>query len=59
MIVLVANIGSTSFKFRVFDMASERELARGGIERIGKDDAAGKGDGKTWAGRIADPGAAG
>jgi len=40
MIVLVANIGSTSFKFRVFDMTGERELARGGVERIGKDGAA-------------------
>ena len=58
MIVLVANIGSTSFKFRVFDMTSERELARGGVERIGKDDAAIKVGDKTWAGRIADHGEA-
>lgn len=34
-LVLVANIGSTSFKFRLFDMPSERLLARGGVERIG------------------------
>lgn len=33
--ILVANIGSTSFKFRLFDMPSERLLARGGMERIG------------------------
>lgn len=33
--VLVANIGSTSFKFRLFEMPSERLLARGGFERIG------------------------
>lgn len=33
--VLVANIGSTSFKFRLFEMPSERVLAKGGIERIG------------------------
>lgn len=33
--VLVANIGSTSFKFRLFDMPSERLLAKGGAERIG------------------------
>ena len=33
--ILVANIGSTSFKFRLFEMPSERVLARGGIERIG------------------------
>jgi len=33
--ILVANIGSTSFKFRLFEMPSERLLAKGGIERIG------------------------
>ena len=35
MKILVANLGSTSFKYRLFDMADERQLARGGIERIG------------------------
>jgi len=35
MKILVANLGSTSFKYRLFDMTSERQLARGGIERIG------------------------
>jgi len=35
MKILVANIGSTSFKYRLFDMEGERQLARGGIERIG------------------------
>src|SRR5436305_5049293 len=35
MKVLVANLGSTSFKYRLFDMADERLLARGGEERIG------------------------
>jgi acetate kinase len=35
MKVLVANLGSTSFKYRLFDMNDERQLARGGIERIG------------------------
>ena len=37
MKVLVANIGSTSFKFRLFDFAdgAERELAAGGVDRIG------------------------
>jgi acetate kinase len=35
MKVLVANLGSTSFKYRLFDMDGERQLARGGIERIG------------------------
>ncbi len=33
--ILVANIGTTSFKFRLFEMPSERLLARGGVERIG------------------------
>jgi acetate kinase len=35
--VLVANLGSTSFKYRLFDMSDPAEplLARGGIERIG------------------------
>ena len=44
MIILVANLGSTSFKYRLYDLpdapgtsggAGERELARGGVERIG------------------------
>src|SRR5207245_8039101 len=35
MKILVANLGSTSFKYRLFDMAEERLLARGGVERIG------------------------
>jgi acetate kinase len=35
MKILVANLGSTSFMYRLFDMADERVLARGGVERIG------------------------
>ena len=36
MKVLVSNIGSTSFKFRLFDMGeAEREIATGGADRIG------------------------
>lgn len=35
MKILVANLGSTSFKYRLFDMHDERQLARGGTERIG------------------------
>src|SRR5262245_35299638 len=35
MKILVANLGSTSFKYRLYDMAGERLLARGGVERIG------------------------
>ena len=39
MKILVANLGSTSFKYRLFDLperagdaGAERELARGGVE---------------------------
>jgi acetate kinase len=35
MKILVANLGSTSFKYRLFDMQQERQLARGSVERIG------------------------
>src|SRR5919201_896099 len=36
MKILVANLGSTSFKYRLFDLAGdERVLARGGVERMG------------------------
>ncbi len=35
MKILVANLGSTSFKYRLFDMATEHVLVRGGVERIG------------------------
>jgi len=35
MKILVANLGSTSFKYQLLDMADERQLAKGGIERIG------------------------
>jgi acetate kinase len=35
MKILVANLGSTSFKYRLLDMSRETQLARGGIERIG------------------------
>ena len=36
--ILVANIGSTSFKFRLIEMPGERILAKGGMERIGSAD---------------------
>ena len=40
MKILVANLGSTSFKYRLFDMAkAEALLAKGGVERIGSDQA--------------------
>ena len=37
MKILIANLGSTSFKYRLFDMATEHVLARGGVERIGSE----------------------
>lgn len=36
MKVLVANIGSTSFKYRVFEMENEQVLGEGRVERIGQ-----------------------
>src|SRR5215213_4378716 len=37
MLVLVANLGSTSFKFKLLDMGlNGQEVARGGYERIGQ-----------------------
>jgi acetate kinase len=39
MLVLVANLGSTSFKFKLLDMGRNGdEVARGGYERIGQKD---------------------
>src|SRR5262245_21283636 len=39
MLVLVANLGSTSFKFKLLDMEMDGQLvARGGYERIGQQD---------------------
>ncbi len=35
MKVLVSNLGSTSFKYKVFDMPAAAVLARGGMDRIG------------------------
>lgn len=35
MKILVANLGSTSFKYQLLDMDGERQLAKGAIERIG------------------------
>jgi len=36
MKVLIANIGSTSFKYRLFEMEGERTLAKGQAERVGQ-----------------------
>ncbi|MGB7157072.1 MAG: acetate/propionate family kinase [Tepidisphaeraceae bacterium] len=39
MLILVANLGSTSFKFKLLDMSKNGdEVARGGFERIGEKD---------------------
>src|SRR5437867_9925526 len=39
MLVLIANLGSTSFKFKLLDMERNGEVvARGGYERIGQKD---------------------
>ena len=38
MKVLVCNAGSTSLKFKLFDMPEERVLATGKIERVGSED---------------------
>ena len=35
MKILVANLGSTSFKYKIFDMPSARILGQGGMDRIG------------------------
>ncbi len=41
MKILVANLGSTSFKYRLYDLGDPAEplLARGSVERIGSDEA--------------------
>lgn len=41
MKILVANLGSTSFKYRLYDLSESGEhlLARGAVERIGSDNA--------------------
>ncbi len=39
MKIVVCNIGSTSFKFQLLDMESEKQLAKGYIERVGEENA--------------------
>ena len=39
MIVLVLNCGSSSIKYKLYDMSNESVLAQGGAERIGLDEA--------------------
>ncbi len=40
MLILIANLGSTSFKYKLYDMPSERVLAVGASDRIGLGDSA-------------------
>jgi len=39
MKIIVCNIGSTSFKYQLLDMESEKQISRGYIERVGEDNA--------------------
>jgi len=39
MLIMVCNIGSTSFKFQLLEMESEERLASGNTERVGTNDA--------------------
>ena len=38
MIVMICNAGSTSLKFKLYDMPAEKVLASGGVERVGSSD---------------------
>ncbi|MBK9118451.1 MAG: acetate/propionate family kinase [Phycisphaerales bacterium] len=63
MNILVVNIGSTSFKFRLFDMADEHVIAQGAIEGIGRSEAqvalwCGAGTAEQGVARVADQAAA-
>ena len=61
MKILVANLGSTSFKFRLFEMSAElvaTEIAKGAVERIGAAESAFRfesGRGATQAGTTSAP----
>ena len=39
MKILIANVGSTSFKYKLLEMPEETTLAEGRIERIGDEEA--------------------
>ena len=39
MKILVLNCGSSSIKYKLYDMDGEKVLAQGGVERIGLDEA--------------------
>lgn len=38
MILLICNAGSTSLKFKLYEMPQEKVLAAGGVERVGSED---------------------
>lgn len=38
MIILICNAGSTSLKFKLYEMPQEKVLAAGGVERVGSED---------------------
>ena len=38
MKILICNAGSTSLKFKLYDMPAEEVLASGGVERVGSPD---------------------
>ena len=38
MKILICNAGSTSLKFKLYDMPAEEVLASGGVERVGSTD---------------------
>lgn len=40
MKILVSNVGSTSLKFKLFDMPGERVLCEAKVERVGSSDGA-------------------
>lgn len=39
MLILVCNVGSTSLKYKLFNMPSTDILAEGKVERVGRTDA--------------------
>jgi acetate kinase len=56
MKILIANIGSTSFKYRLLEMPGEALLGQGRVERIGRPggdcpDCGGRGSGLAWLAR--------
>ena len=38
-LIMVLNCGSSSLKYEVYEMPSRRSLGKGGVERVGQEDA--------------------